>query len=159
MKTLIKAAILVIVSVFIPTQVLAGESVALRMGADLTHHKTSTIYSLSWQNTFGSDFIYRGEVGGWTEDNPNHQGSPFGFVLLGKRFGDFQGLNATILMGTGFIGHTDIVLSSRLEFTEEVAIGYRLWSVGYKHISNAGLGDHNAGRDYIFMNFTIPLTE
>lgn len=156
MTILNKLAILVFL---ITTAASAGESVSLKMGADLTHHKTSTLYSGSWQDTFGDDFIYRGEVGAWTEDNPTQKGSPFGFVLMGKRVGNIDGVNSTLVVGTGFIGYTDDVLSSRLEFTEELAVGYRVWSAGYKHISNAGLGEHNSGRDYIFMNFMVPLTE
>lgn len=57
------------------------------------------------------------------------------------------------LWGVGYLSHTDSLLSSHFQFTHDLTIGlYDLksgLSLGYKHISNAGITLPNRGRDFI----------
>lgn len=57
------------------------------------------------------------------------------------------------LWGVGYLSHPDSLLSSRFQFTHDLTIGlYDLksgLSLGYKHISNAGITLPNRGRDFV----------
>lgn len=57
------------------------------------------------------------------------------------------------LWGVAYISHTDQLLSSNMQFTHDLTFGaYDLksgLSLGYKHISNAGIVLPNRGRDFV----------
>jgi len=57
------------------------------------------------------------------------------------------------LWGVGYLSHPDSLLSSHLQFTHDLTIGLydrkSGLSLGYKHISNAGITLPNRGRDFI----------
>lgn len=142
----------------IPWKALADDAVTLRMGADFTHYKNETaIYSLGSESFDRDGFGCKLEGGFWTAIDPSHRASPFGSVLGGKRFGDYNGFNLTGFFGVVVLGHTDGALGGNAAFTEEAVLGYKTVSLGYKHISNAGLFPPNHGRDYISLTLAFPL--
>jgi hypothetical protein len=57
------------------------------------------------------------------------------------------------LWGVGYLSHPDQLLSSRFQFTHDLIIGLydrkSGLSLGYKHISNAGITLPNRGRDFL----------
>lgn len=57
------------------------------------------------------------------------------------------------LWGVGYLSHTDQLLSSHFQFTHDLTFGLydpkSGLSLGYKHISNAGITLPNRGRDFI----------
>jgi len=156
MKTSTKLAA-ILVGLF-STLASADEATTLRMGGDFTHYKNkSAIYSVGFEDFDRDNFGTKLEVGAYTDSDPGHVGAPFGSVLLGKRFGSYEGLNATGFMGCAIIGSTDQVLGSLFEFTEEAIVGYKNVGLGYKHVSNAGLASPNHGRDYVSLTVAFHL--
>jgi len=57
------------------------------------------------------------------------------------------------LWGVGYLSHPDQLLSSHFQFTHDLTIGLydrtSGLSLGYKHISNAGITLPNRGRDFV----------
>lgn len=89
---------------------------------------------------------------------------------LGRRSGVFVGatigpemrlgaLRTRYLWGVAYISHTDALLSSNMQFTHDLTLGLNDLksglSLGYKHISNAGLKLPNRGRDFITLRSEI----
>lgn len=156
--TTIKIAALIAVLSLFPFRALADGATVLRMGADMTHYANQTsIYSLGYEEVARDGFGHKIEAGFWTDTGSDRKGSPFGSLVGLKRFGDYEGVNVTGVFGIMIVGYPDAALASAFEFTEEIAIGFKDVSIGYKHISNAGLKEPNHGRDYIFLNLALPL--
>lgn len=83
---------------------------------------------------------------------------------LGRRSGAFASYSVGTKMqlgpvqtryawGMGYLSHTDGLLSSHFQFTHDLTFGLydrkTGLSLGYKHISNAGITLPNRGRDFI----------
>lgn len=83
---------------------------------------------------------------------------------LGRRSGAFASygigtkmqlgpVQTRYVWGVGYLSHPDQLLSSHLQFSHDLTLGlYDLksgLSLGYKHISNAGITLPNRGRDFI----------
>lgn len=152
-----KLGISLILLALVPVRALSDDAITARMGADFTHYKNETaIYSAALESFNRSNVGTKFEFGGWTDTGANRCQSPFGSVLVGKRFGYYDGFNLTGFAGIAIIGNTDSALSTNFEFTEEVVAGYNVVGVGYKHISNAGIKTPNNGRDYISLTFAFP---
>src|SRR5581483_2475391 len=158
MTTLSKAFWATLILMSLPWRALADDATTLRMGGDFTHCKNETaIYSAGFEEFDRHGFGHKFELGAWTDTKEDHRFSPFGSVLLGKRFGDYEGFNLTGFAGIAIIGYTDAALGGIFEFTEEAIVGYKNVGVGYKHISNAGTASPNQGRDYISLTVAFPI--
>lgn len=64
--------------------------------------------------------------------------------------------------GISYITQTDIQLGMHFEFTEEVGIGVqdgtgKYMGIEYRHFSNAGISEHNLGRDFCLVTVGVPL--
>jgi len=89
---------------------------------------------------------------------------------LGRRSGLFMGatigpqmqlgpVRTRYLWGVAYISQTDALLSSNMQFTHDLSLGLNDLksgiSLGYKHISNAGLKLPNRGRDFLTLRSEI----
>lgn len=133
------------------------DTVTFRMGQGVTNTCKSALYSVGFEKDFKDSITYRLDFGAWTDVGLNRRGAPFSSVLIGKRAGEYTSLNFTAMVGILIMGSPDSALALPFNFTEEVALGYQQVSVGYKHVSNAGIKEPNLGRDYVFLNLTFPL--
>jgi len=67
-------------------------------------------------------------------------------------------------LGAGFYGeHNGTDLGSKLEFRSGIECGYDMKksgriSVGFWHLSNAGLGDTNPGTELVAVRYALPLS-
>ena len=131
----------------------------IKFGSGINHVPNSSLYSLGFEKYFNnSNYLYKGEFGFWSDPDYKNKGSVFTSLLLGHRFGTIDTLNATFMVGLLLMSQPDRVLGSPYQATEEISLGYKRFSIGIKHISNANIKPPNLGRDYLFMNYTTPLT-
>lgn len=136
----------------------ASDSLVFRTGVDMTRYKSGSLFSLGIQNKINEYFVYKTDLGFWADSDSSRKTSPFVGLTLGPKLGDYAGFNFNCQAGIMVIGYPDSVLSTPFQFTEECAVGYKEVSLGYKHISNAGIKEPNYGRDYIFIQYTSPFT-
>ena len=154
-----KYLVLVVGLVTVYSLAFADSDVALRMGSGSGPSVGSAIYSLAYEESIRRPVMYKLDVGAWSAGTESGRlQSPYASGLLGLRFGDFSGFNAQVLGGPMVIGNVDSALSTNFQFTEEVQVGYGIIGLGYKHVSNANLKKPNLGRDFIFLNFALPLS-
>lgn len=151
-----KAFKLTLLLLWVLTLASYADEFSFKAGAGVNHAADSALYSLGIGNYFkNSKFLYRTDIGFWTESNERNRRGLYGSFLLGYRLGSLQGFNASLKAGVAVISGIDRVLSSPFQFTEEASLGYSKFSVGIKHISNAGLRMPNLGRDYLFFQYII----
>lgn len=136
---------------------LAEDSYSFRMASGIANSEKSALYSVGYENQFSNPFVYKLDFGAWTAGGTGQRSSPFSAFLLGARLGNYDGFHLQPLAGVVVIGHTDELLGSNFQFTEELAVGFKNVSLGYKHFSNAGIIRPNIGRDYLFLNFNFTL--
>ena len=144
----IKLTIATIIFASIPFKATA-DTAKLRMGFGISNTEKSAIYSASWEERFGISGVYKVDAGAWTDVVEGRRASPYGAVLVGLQQGDLRTFNVQILVGVSVIGHIDSFLGSNGQFTEELNFGIGPVSVGYKHVSNAGIVQPNMGRDFV----------
>lgn len=102
------------------------------------------------------------EVGGWV-DNGGHgrSHSAIGKLQFGVKPGPTTGIYGYGFVGPAWITQTDSQLGSTLQFATDIGLGVRdnttFISVGYSHISNAGIKLPNHGRDYLMFSVGISL--
>jgi hypothetical protein len=136
----------------------AHDGLLFKTGLGVFHSQNSATYAIGYYDTFNDNFLYKLDLGTWTDQRENRLSSPFSSFSLGGIVGNYRGVNASLSAGILILGYPDGTLGSPFSFTEELIIGYQCVGVGYKHISNAGLAEPNFGRDYMFLNFSLPLT-
>lgn len=140
--------------------VIAEENVTLKFGSGLNHNPQAALYSLGFENGFKrSKYFHKVDFGFWTDAEARNSSSIFGSFLIGRRFGTLRSLNVSLLAGVLIMSGPDRVLATPFQLTEEVSVGYQRFSIGIKHISNAAIKTPNLGRDFIFFNYTLPISE
>lgn len=130
-----------------------------RAGAGFTNNVQSGIFGVGRDAYLGDNWFYRSDLGFWTDSAPRHRGSIYAGFLFGKRVGDLRDWHLDLSAGPMFIGSTDENLGSAFQITQELWVGYQNLSVGIKHISNAGIVLPNRSRDYIMIQWTVPIWE
>ena len=121
------------------------------------------LFSAGYQDTFLKDLLlYQVEAGVFADAHGDGRKSS-GFVAssAGLRVAPSV-IYAEMLWGIALISSPDSMLSTPYEFTNDTAIGIhdargRAFGIGYKHFSNAGIQLPNKGRDFILIQFQIPL--
>lgn len=133
-----------------------AEDVSIRGGPSIVDGKPSGAAKI-----FGvrvEDDLFYGvrqaiEVGGWADKAEGHKSSLYSKFQLGVSPGMEEGIYGSAFLGVAGISATDRLLGGRLQFSEDIAVGFRevcsFMSVGYSHFSSAGLSSPNKGRDFL----------
>lgn len=106
--------------------------------------------------------VYANELGGWVDKHEGRKSSLYGKAQLGIRPVSNSGWFAKAFFGPALITSPDSVLGSIPQFSTDVSFGlqdkYNAVSIGYMHISNAGLFSNiNKGRDYLLLEAAFGL--
>ena len=137
----------------------AEENMTIKFGSGVNHIPNSSLYSVGFEKYFeNSKYLYKVDFGFWSDSHFKNKGSVFTDIMIGHKFGTIKSLNANFMIGLLLMSDPDRVLGSPYQSTEEISLDYKRLSIGIKHISNAGVKTPNLGRDYLFMNYTTPLT-
>lgn len=101
------------------------------------------------------------EVGGYSESTVGRKQAGAISAQIGAKPGPVTGVYGYAFVGPCLISATDTELSTHLQFATDIGFGVRdrdtFMSVGYGHISNAGIKLPNAGRDYLSFSVGISL--
>jgi len=145
-------------SLLYSTPSTANETVlTLSAGQGFTNNLDSGFFNAGVETYFQKHYTHKLEAGFWSDNQKGHSGAFYGSLLLGRRLGDYTGLNATFMVGVVVMTAPDALLSTPFQFTEEVNVGYKQWQFGIKHFSNAGIELPNVGRDYLYLRYLVPL--
>lgn len=102
------------------------------------------------------------ELGGYVDNGgEGRKGAAVAKAQLGVKPGQTSGVYGFAFTGPCLITATDSVLSTNFQFATDVGVGIRdsetFVSVGYSHISNAGIKLPNRGRDFILFSLGVSL--
>lgn len=153
--TVIKYVALLIA--FVSTLGYADEHLVFRAGGGTRTSVGSALYSVGYESAVIEFLPYRVDIGGWTDIVDGNRSSPFASVVIGPQVGRSDQLNWKLQAGVLILGYPDALLGGVLEFTQETSVHYSSIGVGYRHVSNAGLFPPSVGRNYIFLDFVVPL--
>lgn len=142
---------------FAPNQAWAEDNMLFRLGQGFNKVTQSRAFSLTYNGYFEENIFYLVEVGLWTDQDSAHRPSVWWAGGVGHRFGSMDSINGQVTLSVLLMPKGDVVLAAPFQFTETVSLGYKGIALGLRHISNAGIQLPNLGRDYYFIEFTIPL--
>lgn len=121
------------------------------------------LFELGYQVPLTEVIHHKLGVGVWADSRNSDQrkSAGYGSYSLGVRV-EPGGFYAESFWGVAGITHTDQLLSSVFEFTQDFAVGAqdrkgRFIGVSYKHFSNAGITLPNRGRDFVIINVGFPI--
>lgn len=101
------------------------------------------------------------EVGGYSESMAGRKQAGVISAQIGAKPGPETGFYGFAFFGPALISATDTQLSTRFQFATDIGFGVRdretFMSVGYGHISNAGIRLPNKGRDYAIFSVGISI--
>lgn len=102
------------------------------------------------------------ELGGYVDNlGDGRKGAAVLKAQLGVRPGQKEGLFGKAFFGPCGITSTDSQLGGNLQFCTDVGLGVRdkdtFMSIGYAHISSAGIFMPNHGRDYLLFEMGVRL--
>lgn len=102
------------------------------------------------------------ELGGYVDNGGNgRRGAGVGKAQVGVKPGPVTGLYGFGFFGPCGITTTDTQLGSNYQFATDVGVGIRdsmtFMSVGFSHISNAGLKLPNRGKDFLIFSIGVSL--
>jgi len=102
------------------------------------------------------------EVGGYVDNGGGgRSGAGIVKVQFGVKPGQHSGLYGFGFVGPCVITATDTQLSTHTQFATDIGLGVRdmdtFMSVGYSHISNAGIALPNKGRDYLLFSVGVSI--
>lgn len=101
------------------------------------------------------------ELGGWSEATEGRKPAAYTKFQVGAKPGPETGLYGYAFFGPALISSTDTQLSTNFQFATDIGFGvrdrYTFMSVGYAHISNAGIKLPNRGRDYCIFSMGVSL--
>lgn len=152
---------------FLSTSVFAGDFVG-KYGVGIFVPDSQSpvevkLFSAAYQDTFWKDVLLYQIEGGVFADAHGGGRSSSGFAAasVGVRVTP-PVLYAESLWGAAFITSPDSMLSTFYEFTNDTCLGIhddrgRAIGACYKHFSNAGIQLPNKGRDFILIQFHVPL--
>lgn len=99
------------------------------------------------------------ELGGYTEAMEGRKAAVFGKAQVGVKPGPETGLYGYAFFGPCLISATDTQLATNFQFATDLGFGirdrYTFMTVGYAHISNAGIKTPNKGRDYVLFGMGV----
>lgn len=135
----------------------ADDNTYLNFRGGVGHSRSEDVsfFSVSIDDYWSKHGFKRVELGTWITDKEGESSAFYGSAGIGAMEGERNGFNMTVYLGLAVISRGDSMLSAHVNFTEEFTIGYDRFSVGIKHISNAGLQLPNIGRDFLFLNYRM----
>lgn len=121
----------------------------------------SKLVALEYQDDLNFFVQHKIGIGAWFDDHPEFKRTNSTFISYSIGIQVLPGFfYLENFFGIAYIGQTDSMLSSNLEFIEEIGIGMqdmigRFIGIEYRHFSNAGISLPNKGRDFILINTGI----
>lgn len=144
----------------------ADDSLGFRYGLGYSNERLSgqnKLFALNSQNKLIGVFHGQLEGGLWSDSRARPAYESAGFASYGLGIKPHYGpIFAQAFFGPGVITHTDGLLSTNVQFFHDLGIGFKgtdgtAVSVGYKHVSNAGMKLPNKGRDFFGIQLSIDL--
>lgn len=107
-----------------------------------------------------SNIAASAELGGWVGRGLGRT-SAVARLQLGVTPGPYVGVFGKAFVGPCFITRTDALLGGHAQFCTDIGVGvrdeYTLMSIGYSHISSAGMSSPNKGRDWLTFEIGLRL--
>ena len=101
------------------------------------------------------------ELGGYTEATAGRKRAGVAKAQIGAKPGPATGVYGYAFFGPALISATDTQLSSFYQFATDIGFGVRdrdtFMSVGYGHISNAGIKLPSKGRDSLLFSVGVSI--
>lgn len=101
------------------------------------------------------------EAGGYVDGGADRKGALLVKAQLGVEPGPEVGLFSKAFVGPCYISQTDSQLGGNFQFCTDIAVGVRdsetFMTIGYGHISSAGIYYPNHGRDYMIFELGFRL--
>jgi len=150
--------ILLLCSLLIPTVSLA-DAVIFRYGLGFGAPRQSGRGEIKWfslgiEQEKPSPWVTKAEIGVIADmkQDLGRRSGVFASYSIGPKM-QLGPVQTRYMWGVGYLSHPDQLLSSRFQFTHDLTFGLydrkSGLSLGYKHISNAGITLPNRGRDFL----------
>ncbi len=132
-----------------------ADSISVRGGPSLQDGKPngeSKYFGVRYEAPLGIGYIAT-EGGGWVDNGEGRKSSLFMKGQVGAVPGPKIGVFGKAFLGPCFISAIDTMLGGHLQFCTDIGVGVRdkdtFMSVGYGHVSSAGIYSPNTGRDWL----------
>jgi hypothetical protein len=153
MMGMVTFVLLFLFTLVVLTGISRADDINLHYGVDPFRSRDSKIFSLSHISPLFDPIPTKTELGLFTDRLNSSSGYLFQSVGIRVNPGPIL---AESFWGVGLISSPDNILSTHLQFTNDLNLGIvdksgNSIGVSYKHISNAGIKSPNVGRDFLMV--------